>query len=89
MHGQPGCNAEINVGRTPIYEVTPGVLVERKMLTELKCFLGVIPSSGTIDIPWSYRSNVKHGNMLIFQARVVEAGSGAVHRSNSIEAVVQ
>lgn len=88
LRAEPGAAARLNVGSTPVVQPTPNVLVERLVVAQRSIDLGTVPPSGLIDTPWQYRQATPRGNLVIFQANLVDPANSQVQRSNSIEAIV-
>ncbi len=88
LHAEPGTVARLNLGKTPIVQATPGILVEALVQKERSFDRGIVPPSGVIDSVWSFAPGAPPGKLLIFQARLVDPISGLAQRSNSIEAIV-
>ncbi len=89
LRAEPGTVARLNLGKTPIVQATPGILVEALVQKERSFDRGVVPASGVIDSVWSFAPSAPQGKLLIFQVRLVDPITGLAQRSNSIEAIVQ
>lgn len=89
LRAEPGTVARLNVGKPPIVQATPGILVEALVHKERSFDRGIVPPSGVIDSVWGFVPSAPAGKLLIFQARLVDPITGLAQRSNSIEAVVQ
>jgi hypothetical protein len=89
LRATPGVAVRLNLGRSPIVQPQPGILVEGLVLKERSFDRGIVPPSGILDTPWLFQPAAPIGKLLFFQAKVTDPISNVTQKSNSIETIVQ
>jgi hypothetical protein len=89
LRATPGVAVRLNLGRIPIAQPQPGILVDGLVLKERSFDRGIVPPSGILDTPWFFQPGAAPGKLLIFQVKVTDPFTNVTQKSNSIETIVQ
>ena len=89
LRATPGVAVRLNLGKIPIVQSQPGILVDGLVLKERSFDRGLVPPSGILDTPWLFQPGALPGKLLIFQAKVTDPFTNVTQKSNSIETIVQ
>jgi hypothetical protein len=87
VYGALGDQVTLYLGRSPVVEPIPGVLIEKLTTEERALDLGSIGASGYVGKPLTLPATLPKGYCFFSQARILRAGSEL--RTNSIPIVIR
>ena len=87
MHGEPGDLVTLFLGRKPLLQPIPGVLIERLTNEERQLDLGAIPPGGMASFVLPLPLSLGPGFTFFAQARILRNGQEL--RTNSVPIVLR